>query len=210
MFGLTWCLAAWSQACATPQHERAPRRAAAENHVFYPSEGMPSLPFAALRTVPRRGGGAFVLGEHGELARVDRRGSLRDIVATRLLDLSATGQFVCGTASDASVYCLVDHHEDYACSGALPAPALLRVQGALPGPWRPDPATDAVCSAGPSGKLRCFRIAATCEQHCLAFPPCEAPRCVDPCAPGEAPILRALAWPTKISLSLPRPAVTKG
>ncbi len=208
MFGFSCCLVGWNLACATPQHRRAQRRGAPENQVSFTLEAVPPLPFVALRIVPRRGGGAFVLGGGGELARVDRRGKLSSVAATPLRDLSASAQFVCGTAADASLYCLVDHHEDYACSGELPGPTLLSVQGAPPGSWRRDPVTDALCTQGPRREISCFRITASCEQHCLAFPPCETPRCVDPCAPGEAPHLRASAWPTKISLSPPPLAVT--
>ncbi len=186
------------------------RRAASENCAALVLEAIPTLPFAAWRVVPRRGGGAFVLGERGELARVNRRGNLSGVVETRLRDLNASGQFVCGSANDASLYCLMDHHEDYACSGELPALTLLSVPDAPPGPWHRDSTTDAFCPDGPSGAARCFRITASCEQHCLAFPPCAPARCVDPCAPGKTPQLRALAWPPKISLSLPSLAVTDG
>lgn len=185
-----------------------PPRPAASPPREAPLPQLSVVSFEPYKAVRRSGGGAFVLGNAGELARVSPHGELSGTYATPLIDLLATAQFVCGLAGDGSVYCAVDHHPDFSCTDAAEPLVLRRLEHERVDSLTHDPVSNTLCAAAEEQGPSCFRVQASCEMHCLAWPPCAPPRCVDPCAPGELPQLRAVPAGPKISSSSPARAET--
>ncbi len=137
-----------------------------------------AFPFAARAAVARDGGGAYVLGCDGELARFDAAGRITGMAATEFSELSRAPGYVCGANALGQVECARDHHHDHACPGAempgfFPVPLVaangLQVRGRE------------VCANDVHGVERCVRVRARCDTLCVAFPACSPLRCVDPC-----------------------------
>jgi len=136
--------------------------------------------------VGRLGGGAFVLGHDGALARFNARGERTDVSDTPYDALVGLGGYVCARASDGAVWCARDHSEDRACPEAEPPRWFrlpLRSQGALAAREQ----GQARCVFDPSAPRYCPPVQAPCGSLCVGRPRCGGLRCIDTCADG-API----------------------
>jgi hypothetical protein len=147
-----------------------------------------ALPFAPRLAARRYAGGAYVLGTAGQLARVAGDGRVTGSFATDLTTLTTTQDYVCGLTAAGEPRCARDHHHDRLCPGmALEAWQRLALDSAVPRVrvLRSDRSGSKLCSTDAAGRQRCGSGLARCERFCLSFPPCSAPRCLDPCWSGD-------------------------
>jgi hypothetical protein len=140
-----------------------------------------ALPFAALTVAARARGGAYALGEGGLLARISAAGVITGMIETPLRSLIVAHDFVCGLDDANFAWCARDAPSDRVCAQAdmLPfvqasAEPVVALRDAREG--------DALCALDDHGVRHCVPARATCDRACLAFPVCDRPRCVDPCA----------------------------
>jgi hypothetical protein len=193
----SWLLAGLLVGCASQaprvpaaRHQR-PRCKVVANEL-YCGEGRVALAELGLASplraaVPRAGGGLYILGEAGELVRVDARGALTAITPTDFVALRSVGSLVCALDGSGAVSCLADHAGDARCGSRAPLAEPVRLGLSFHGfaPGQPDE----LCGFTAPGTARCVALARRCDRACLQFPDCDQPlRCVDPCAAGESPL----------------------
>jgi hypothetical protein len=136
--------------------------------------------------VGRLGGGAFVLGRDGALARFNARGERTDLSDTPYDALVGVGGYVCARASNGAVWCARDHSEDRACPEAEP-PRWFRLPLHSEGALAAREQAETRCVFDPAAPRRCPPVQAPCGSLCVGRPRCGGLHCIDACA-DDAPI----------------------
>jgi hypothetical protein len=150
------------------------------------SERVVPIPFPVQAAAVRAAGGAYALGDQGELVRIAAHGRITGAFETELVSLVATRDHICGVDVRGGVLCARDHHHDRSCPGvAMPAWRSVRITRDPVTRLRIDPRSGLLCAANASGAERCADLRATCDRICLSYPACAPLRCLDPCAGFE-------------------------